>query len=160
MLQKEKNLIYPAQIVFCTEDKVFSIRFPNFPEIISDAETLEEAKLNAKEALSLYLDSLVDDNLAFPEPVQIKDENIFYIEAELGNSTYTKYHKKSYEKNKDEILSKKKTKSSELVKNGFTNFKTYLKKDTVNKLNIIIKEKKITRQDFLTYLIEKEFANF
>lgn len=156
-MKKIKNLVYPAKITFNKEDNVYFVKFPDFDYCITDGETLEIAKEMAKEALSLCLDGMIDDKEEFPKPSILTSEEIFYIEGEIGTSSYTEYHKKSYEKNKDSILTTKKQKEAELLKNGYTNFKTFLPKESVRKLNLIIKKKKLTRQDFLENLIEEEF---
>lgn len=159
-MKKIQNLVYPARIIFDKEDKVYLVTFPNFDYCVTDGKTLDIAKEMATEALSLCLDSLVDDNQEFPEPLILDEKNCYLITAVLGKSTYTKHHKKYREKNKDKIASDKKQKESEMLKNGYKNFKTFLANETVLKLDKIVKSTKTSRQVFLTKLIEDEFKKF
>ena len=58
------------------------MEFPDLPGCLTEGNTLEEAKRNAKEALTGYLSSVFDRNLKIPEPSALKGRNIYFIEPE------------------------------------------------------------------------------
>lgn len=47
---------------------VFGVEFPDFPGCISAGDSLDEAVANAKEALELHIEGLLQDGEAIPEP--------------------------------------------------------------------------------------------
>lgn len=77
--------IYPA--IFDYEEDGISIGFPDLPGCLSCANTDEEAVVNAKDALSLYLYDLEDeeDNIPVPTPIsKIKvDKNQIVVPIEV-----------------------------------------------------------------------------
>ncbi len=158
---KNRYLEYPAQIEYTNEGTVaYLVEFPDLPQCITEGNSIEEAKSMAKEALSLCLDVLVKNDKDFPKPSKLEGENIYYITAELGKSTsYSEYHKKSYEKNKQKVLSKKREKELELKSKGYKDFREMLPAQTLVKLDKLTKSQHITRREFITKLIEKEYTN-
>jgi antitoxin HicB len=73
---------YSARIKYIAEDKTYFVEFPDLPGCLTEGNTLEEAKRNAKEALTGYLSSVFDRNLKIPEPSALKGRNIYFIEPE------------------------------------------------------------------------------
>jgi len=79
------NYIYPC--VFIYKDDGISIYFPDLDGCVSFGENEQEAFYNAKEALTLHLYGMEQDNEPIPEPSMIKnvtlDENeqAMFIEA-------------------------------------------------------------------------------
>jgi antitoxin HicB len=51
---------YPAIIKYDKADKNYLVEFPDLPGCVTFGRTLEEAKQNAEEALSGYLESIFD----------------------------------------------------------------------------------------------------
>ena len=49
------------------EEGGYSVTVPALPGCLTQGETIEEAIANAKEAISLYLQSLIADGLPIPE---------------------------------------------------------------------------------------------
>lgn len=156
-MKEKKEVSYYAKIFFDPQDQLYLVEFPDLEGCFTYGKTLEEAKEMAKEAMTLYLDCSKGE---LPKASKIEGDNIFEIKTILGVTTYTKYHKKNYEKKKPSILENKKQKESEMLKNGFKNFKTFLPKETVLKLDKIVKNTKTSRQVYLTKLIEDEFKKF
>lgn len=153
-----KKIIYPAKFEEDNELGGFTVIFPDLKGCITEGETLEEAKRMASEALGVYLDTLADDKIIFPEASKIKGSNIYYIETELGQSTYTGYHKKSYEKNKSEILAKKSKSLKDKKKEGYKDFKGLFAIDTLNKLdNLVKKSGSKNRIEYISNVINKEY---
>ncbi|MBY6846670.1 type II toxin-antitoxin system HicB family antitoxin [Clostridium botulinum] len=66
----KENYIFSA-IITKFEENDYNISFPNFENIISYGENLEEAYDMAEDALSLELFDLWDDKEEIPEPVDI-----------------------------------------------------------------------------------------
>jgi len=73
---------YPALIEFDCEDGVYNVSFPDLPGCLTYGETLEEAKANATEALSGYLESIDSRKLKVPNPSHPEGRNVFYIKPE------------------------------------------------------------------------------
>lgn len=53
---------------FVPEDGGYVVYFPDFPEIATEGDTLEEATENASDALRLLLEAMTRDNNAIREP--------------------------------------------------------------------------------------------
>lgn len=75
-------LSYPARIRHILEDKSYLVEFPDLPGCLTEGATLEEAKQNAKQALTGYLSSVFERNLKIPDPSALKGKNIHSIEPE------------------------------------------------------------------------------
>jgi len=75
-------LSYPAKIKYVAEDKAYLVEFTDLPGCLTEGETLDEAKHNAREALTGYLASIFERNLKIPEPSDIKGKGIYHIEPE------------------------------------------------------------------------------
>ena len=56
-------------VVFEWAGKNYSAYVPDLPGCISTGKTLEDAETNVKEAISLYIDTLLEDGKPVPEPV-------------------------------------------------------------------------------------------
>lgn len=52
----------------------YSVSVPSLPGCATQGETLEECLKNAKEAISLYIQSLTDDNIPLPESDVLLEE--------------------------------------------------------------------------------------
>ncbi len=76
------TISYPATIKYMVEDKSYLVEFPGLQGCLTEGDTIEEAKYNAREALTGYLASLFERNLKIPEPSKIKGKDIYYIEPE------------------------------------------------------------------------------
>ena len=75
-------LRYPAKIKFIREDKSYMVEFPNLPGCLTEGESLDDAKVNAREALTGYLASIFEREHRIPDPSHIKGRNVHYIEPE------------------------------------------------------------------------------
>jgi len=73
---------YPSKIKYLPEDKSYLVEFPDLPGCLTEGDSLENAKRNAKEALTGYLASLFERNLKIPSPSDLKGKNVFHIEPE------------------------------------------------------------------------------
>ena len=73
-------LTYPARIRHMADDKSYLVEFPDLPGCLTEGASLEEAKQNAKEALTGYLSSVFERNLKIPDPSALKGKNIYGIE--------------------------------------------------------------------------------
>ena len=76
------TLSYPAQIKYVAEDNTYMVEFPDLPGCLTEGTTLEEAKRNAKEALTGYLASVFERDLKIPSPSAAKGKYIYHIEPE------------------------------------------------------------------------------
>ena len=74
---------YPAKIIYDKKDKYYNVSFIDLDGCFTYGETLDEAKQNAKEALTGFLESLDSRKIDIPEPsVRSKTKNIYYIEPD------------------------------------------------------------------------------
>jgi antitoxin HicB len=64
------------------EDKSYLVEFPDLPGCLTEGGTLEEAKLNAKEALTGYLASIFERNFTIPKSSKSRAKDVYYIEPE------------------------------------------------------------------------------
>ncbi len=76
-------LTYPAKIRLLAADKAYLVEFPDLPGCLTEGDTPDAAKQNAKEALTGYLLSIFERNLKIPDPSALKGRNIYYISALL-----------------------------------------------------------------------------
>ena len=75
-------LSYPAKIKYLKEDKSYLVEFPDLPGCLTEGGALDEAKSNAKEALTGYLASIFEREHKIPDPSIIKGRNVYLIEPE------------------------------------------------------------------------------
>jgi antitoxin HicB len=75
-------LTYPAKIRHIAADKAYLVEFPDLPGCLTEGDTLDAAKQNAREALTGYLSSIFERNLKIPDPSALKGRNIYDIEPE------------------------------------------------------------------------------
>lgn len=76
-------LAYPAKIQLKEDDgKYYLVQFPDLEGCITEGDTIEEAKNNAKDALTGYLESIDLRSIKIPTPSKMKGKEIFYIEPE------------------------------------------------------------------------------
>ena len=75
-------LRYSAKITYLKKDRSYIVEFPDLPGCLTEGETLEDAKINAKEALTGYLASVFEREYKIPDPTKITGRNIYMIEPE------------------------------------------------------------------------------
>ncbi len=51
----------------------FGVSFPDFPGCVTAGKTLEEARHNAVEALTLHIEGMIEDGEQVPEPATLDD---------------------------------------------------------------------------------------
>ena len=73
---------YPAIIENDGEDDGYNVSFPDLPGCFTFGETIDEAKVNAAEALSGYLESIDSRKVKIPEPSEQNGDNVYRIEAD------------------------------------------------------------------------------
>ena len=73
---------YPAKFEKAAEGG-YMVEFIDIPSCITEGNTLEEAKIMAKEALTAMLYSLDSRKMTIPKPSILKRKGIYYIEPEL-----------------------------------------------------------------------------
>ena len=77
-------ICYPAVIEYDREDDAYNVRFPDLPGCLTFGNTIDDAKENAKEALSAYLESIDSRKLKVPAASELTASNVFPIEPETG----------------------------------------------------------------------------
>ena len=75
-------IAYPAKFIKAAEGG-YTVEFIDIPSCVTEGDTLEEAKIMAKEALSAIMYSMDSRKMNIPEPTKINRKGIFYIEPEL-----------------------------------------------------------------------------
>lgn len=73
---------YPAKIIFSKTDKCYLVEFPDLPGCITYGDTIEEALLNAQEALTGYLESIDLRKIDVPKPSRLKGKDIHIVHPE------------------------------------------------------------------------------
>ncbi len=66
------KIAYPANFEYSETDQAFLVDFPDLPGCITYGETMDEAMLMAQDALSVYLESIMDRDLVFSAPTVIQ----------------------------------------------------------------------------------------
>ncbi len=73
---------YPAKIKYLAEDRAYLVEFPDLPGCLTEGASIDDAKRNAKEALTGYLASVFERNFKIPDPSDLKGKNIYHIEPD------------------------------------------------------------------------------
>ena len=60
---------------------------PTFPDVFQQVILFDEAIVNAKEAIELWLEIVIDDGVTIPEPKTIIQANLEYIGWAWANVT-------------------------------------------------------------------------
>jgi predicted RNase H-like HicB family nuclease len=68
-LKKKKIFEYTVLLTPDEETGYFVVEVPALPGCVTQGKNLAEAKKNAREAIELYLETLADRKIAFPEDV-------------------------------------------------------------------------------------------
>lgn len=96
----KNKYIYPA--IFIPEELGFSVLFPDLPGCHTQGDSLEDALDMAKDALSIYIFDLEEDNKQIPlpsNPAEIKPDTGFVSLIEFNMLQYRKrYDKKAVKK--------------------------------------------------------------
>jgi len=71
-------LQYPARIH--REEDVIWLEFIDLPTCFTQGETIEELKKNAREALSLHLHCMLEDNDEIPDPSNLQGKEIILVQ--------------------------------------------------------------------------------
>ncbi len=67
------NVLYPANFHYDKHEKRYTVIFPGLPEAITEAETREEASLNAAEVLTLTLEGRIEKGMKISLPSKTKN---------------------------------------------------------------------------------------
>ena len=73
---------FPAKITYIKSDRSYLVEFPDLPGCLTEGGTLEEAKANAREALSGYLASIFERNFKIPKASSLRGKGVYMIEPE------------------------------------------------------------------------------
>ncbi|OJW55255.1 MAG: hypothetical protein BGO67_11515 [Alphaproteobacteria bacterium 41-28] len=87
------KICYPCKIVKDQDDKYF-ISFPNFPEALTEGETVEEALFNASEALTLTLEGRAEEGIDIPFPPQTESEHMIYPSSRVQAALLVRFSRK------------------------------------------------------------------
>lgn len=120
----KEMIAYPAKID--REDNSYIVEFPDLPGCLTCGDTLEEAKENAREALSGYLESIDLRKIKIPRPSFNKEKNVHYIKPERRVAFAVWLKLKRAEKN----LTQKKV--AELLQVNFQAYQKYENPKTAN----------------------------
>ena len=70
MIKQSSILKYTTLFTPDEESGGFTVEVPALPGCVTDGDTLAEAKKHAAEAIQLYLETLAERGLAFPDDVE------------------------------------------------------------------------------------------
>lgn len=85
------NVLYPANFHYNKHDKRYTVVFPDLPEAITEAETREEAFLNAADVLTLTLEGRIAEKINIPLPSKIKDAEMIAPSAKIQSLLLMKW---------------------------------------------------------------------
>ena len=77
-------MCYPAVIEYDRADDAYNVSFPDLPGCLTFGHTLDEAKENAREALSAYLESIDSRKLNVPASSEIVGDNVGHAALRIG----------------------------------------------------------------------------
>ena len=77
------NVLYPAYFHYDKHEKRYTVIFPDLSEAITEAETREEAFLNAAEVLTLTLEGRMAEGIKIPSPSKIKNAEMIAPSAKI-----------------------------------------------------------------------------
>ena len=77
-------ICYPAVIEYDREDDAYNVSFPDLPGCLTFGNTIDDAKENAKEALSAYLESIDRRKLKVPAAADLAGNDVFPIEPDTN----------------------------------------------------------------------------
>jgi antitoxin HicB len=76
------KILYPAHITYEPGDNRYTVQSLDLEEAITEGESLEEARFNASEVLTLTLESRMDEKIEIPFPSDSKDADFIAPSAE------------------------------------------------------------------------------
>lgn len=74
---------YPAQFELDEDGASYNVSFPDLEGCVTYGSNFDEAKKNAQEALSVYLESLDSRSKEIPEASKLKGENVVYVTPDI-----------------------------------------------------------------------------
>jgi len=78
------NTIHYAATLSKQVEGGFTVTFPDIPEAITEGDTIEEARFNAAEALSLALSVRIELGDVIPPPTPPADANMEWVEPDAA----------------------------------------------------------------------------
>jgi antitoxin HicB len=97
------NVLYPAHFHYDKHDKRYTVIFPDLSEAITEAETREEAFLNAAEVLTLTLESRIEEGMKIPFPSKIKNAELIAPSARIQSLLLTKWALRNVKKTSNRL---------------------------------------------------------
>jgi antitoxin HicB len=89
------KLAYPATFTYLEEDKGFLVEFPDLPGCLTEGDTMDEAMAMAKEALTGYLESVMDREIDFNPPSTIPSATMVEPEPSVAFAFWLRSKRKS-----------------------------------------------------------------
>ena len=98
-------ICYPAVIEYDREDDAYNVSFPDLPGCLTFGNTIDDAKENAKEALSAYLESIDSRKLKVPAASELAGSNVFPIEPDttVGFAIWLKQRREAMGMSQSEV---------------------------------------------------------
>ena len=121
---------YPAKISYSKDDKSYLVEFPDLEGCLTEGSSLDEALINAKEALTGYLASVFERGYVIPIPSKLKGKNVYPVEPEPEVSTPIMLRK---------IRGEKKMNQTEAAKRLGISYQAYQRLENPAKCNPTIK---------------------
>ncbi|MBI9087678.1 MAG: type II toxin-antitoxin system HicB family antitoxin [Desulfobacterium sp.] len=70
--------LFPA-LIERDRSGMYFVKFPDLEEAITDGETIDEALFNAREVLSLTIESRLDEGIEISPPSHIQGDNVYLV---------------------------------------------------------------------------------
>ena len=82
---KNRNFVYPASLIRDEVDGGYLVRFPDFPEAITDGDSIKEALVEAAAALEEAVAGRISDGESIPRPSRrAKDQYLVAVPAQTA----------------------------------------------------------------------------
>lgn len=66
-------MLYPIGIEMGDENHAYGVVVPDVPGCFSAGDTLEEAFINAKEAIAFHIEGMLEDGEEIPQPTSLQE---------------------------------------------------------------------------------------
>ncbi|MEK7590004.1 MAG: type II toxin-antitoxin system HicB family antitoxin [Patescibacteria group bacterium] len=73
-MKKRKEIIYKYETIFDSNGEGYTITVPKLPGLITEGDTLQEARAMARDAIRCYLGAILKDKIRIPKSKNIRKE--------------------------------------------------------------------------------------
>lgn len=75
-MKKRREVIYQYEAIFDPNDGGYTVTVPKLPGLVTEGDTLREAREMAKDAIRCYVEALLKDRVVLSQKTSTKREKI------------------------------------------------------------------------------------